>query len=89
MSDHIPAVKAIAEFDLIMANILARVHVALANDYRRALRQTHAQGGRLITAGFTTDHEAEVTAALIAAGFTIIDSEHCNEWVALAYQLQA
>ncbi|MBD1863089.1 MULTISPECIES: 50S ribosomal protein L11 methyltransferase [Trichocoleus] len=89
ISDQVPTVKAIAEFDLIMANILARVHVALADDYRQALRQNQAQDARLITAGFTTDHEAEVTAALAAAGFTIIDSECCNEWVALAYQLQA
>jgi ribosomal protein L11 methyltransferase len=87
ISDQISTVKAIAEFDLIMANILGRVHVALADDYRQALRQTHAQGGKLITAGFTTDHEPEVTAALNAAGFTVIDSERFNDWVALAYQL--
>ena len=87
ISDHISTVQGVAEFDLIMANILARVHVALAEDYRQALRQTHAQGGRLITAGFTTDHEAEVTAALTAAGFTVIDSERLDEWVALTYQL--
>ncbi|MBW4487419.1 MAG: 50S ribosomal protein L11 methyltransferase [Trichocoleus desertorum ATA4-8-CV12] len=87
ISDHIPTVQGAAEFDLIMANILARVHVVLAEDYRQALRQTHAPGGRLITAGFTTDHEAEVTAALTAVGFTVIDSERFDEWVALAYQL--
>lgn len=87
ISDHIPTVKAIAEFDLIMANILGRVHVALAEDYRQALRQTHPQGGKLLTAGFTTDHEAAVTTALSAAGFTVIDSERFNDWVALAYQL--
>nr|WP_290224952.1 50S ribosomal protein L11 methyltransferase [Trichocoleus desertorum] len=87
ISAHIPTVQGAAEFDLIMANILARVHVVLAEDYRQALRQTHPQGGRLITAGFTTDHEAEVTAALTAAGFTVIDSERFDEWVALAYQL--
>lgn len=87
MSDQVPTVPAIAEFDLIMANILARVHVALAKDYQQALRQTHPQGSKLITAGFTTDHEAQVTEALTAVGFTVIDSERFNDWVALAYQL--
>ncbi|MBH8567054.1 50S ribosomal protein L11 methyltransferase [Nostoc sp. CENA67] len=74
-------------FDLIVANILARVHIALAEDYQRSLRQTHTDPKLLITAGFTTDHEEDVVTALSAVGFEVIDSERLNEWVALAYRL--
>jgi ribosomal protein L11 methyltransferase len=75
-------------FDLIAANVLARVHIALADDFRQALRQTEAQPGLLITAGFTTDNEENVTTALTEAGFEVSDCERLNEWVALAYRLK-
>ncbi|MCG6135456.1 MAG: 50S ribosomal protein L11 methyltransferase [Nostoc sp. LLA-1] len=75
-------------FDLVAANVLARVHIALADDFRQALRQTEAQPGWLITAGFTTDNEENVTTALIEAGFEVSDCERLNEWVALAYRLK-
>ncbi|GAX35320.1 50S ribosomal protein L11 methyltransferase [Nodularia sp. NIES-3585] len=73
-------------FDLIVANIFARVHIALADDFREALRHHQAQPGLLITAGFTTDHEESVTTALTEAGFKVIDCERLNEWVALAHR---
>lgn len=76
-----------AAFDLIVANILARVHIALAPDFRRALRQTCRQSGVVITAGYTTDYEADVTAALTEEGFKLIDCERLDNWVALAHQL--
>jgi ribosomal protein L11 methyltransferase len=75
-------------FDLIVANILARIHIALADDFRQALRHTDAQPGLLITAGFTTDHEESVTAALTTAGFEVIDCVRFNEWVAFAHRLK-
>lgn len=84
--DNVPTIEATESFDLIVANILARIHIALAQDYRRALRQTDAHGGLLITAGFTTDHEESVTTALIEAGFKVVDCERWDEWVALAYR---
>lgn len=80
-------IDATGTFDLIVANILARIHIALADDFRRSLRHTDAQKGLLITAGFTTDHEESVTAALTAAGFEVIDDIRLNEWVALAHRL--
>jgi ribosomal protein L11 methyltransferase len=82
-----PAVQATSTFDLIVANIQARVHVALAKDFQRALRQTDAHSGLLITAGFTTDHEEMVVTALGAVGFEPVDCERLNEWVALAHRL--
>ncbi len=86
--DNVPTIKPTATFDLIVTNILARVHIALAHDYRHALRQTDAHAGLLITAGFTTDFEDEVNTALIEAGFEAVDCERFNEWVALAHRLK-
>jgi ribosomal protein L11 methyltransferase len=81
------SIAPIAAFDLIVANILAWVHVALAPDYHRALRQSETQASLLITAGFTIDFAGEVEAALSEAGFVATDRETFNEWVALAHRL--
>lgn len=85
IADEVPKIRPESAFDLIVANILARVHVQLAADYRSALRQTTQKPGLLITAGFTTDHEAEVVEALAQAGFAVVDSERQGDWVALAF----
>ncbi|MBD2018511.1 50S ribosomal protein L11 methyltransferase [Microcoleus sp. FACHB-53] len=86
-SENVPKIEATERFDVIVANILARVHIALADDFHRALRRTAAHPGLLITAGFTTDYEGEVVSSLREAGFETIDCERFNEWVALAYHL--
>jgi len=85
--NNVPKIEAIQAFDLIVANIQARVHIALADDFQRALRQTYLHTGLLITAGFTVDHEDNVIAALTEAGFEVVDSERLDEWVALAHRL--
>ncbi|AFY30922.1 50S ribosomal protein L11 methyltransferase [Calothrix sp. PCC 7507] len=85
--NNVAKIDTVEAFDLIVANILARIHIALADDFRQALRHTSLQTGLLITAGFTTDHEESVTAALTAAGFAIIDCVRFNEWVALVHRL--
>lgn len=75
------------EFDVIVANVLARIHIAVVPDFRQALRcQPH--GGVLITAGFTLDYQAEVDAALTQAGFEAIDSVQQEEWVALVHRIK-
>ncbi|TVP63169.1 MAG: 50S ribosomal protein L11 methyltransferase [Nodularia sp. (in: Bacteria)] len=86
--NNVPQIEAEDTFDVIVANIFSRVHIALADDFRRALRHHQAQPGLLITAGFTTDHEESVTTALTEAGFEVIDCERLNEWVALAHRCQ-
>lgn len=86
MMDPVPAIHVSNRFDLIMANVLARIHVALADDFRCALRSSQ-QAGLIITAGFTTDYEPEVDYALQAAGFEAVDREHLQEWVALVHRL--
>lgn len=81
--DKVPTINATETFDLIVANIQGRMHIALAPDFRQALRQT----GLLIAAGFTTDYEDAVSTALIDAGFEAVDCKRFNEWVALVYQI--
>ncbi|MCU0568907.1 MAG: 50S ribosomal protein L11 methyltransferase [Oculatellaceae cyanobacterium Prado106] len=95
---EVPAIAPEVTFDLIAANILARVHVTLAADFRRSLTvppqsptpqsPTPQTTGLLITAGYTTDYEETVEAALTAAGFQRIAEERSQEWVAVAYQVQ-
>ncbi|MGH7998107.1 MAG: 50S ribosomal protein L11 methyltransferase [Brasilonema sp.] len=89
--DNVPNIKATEAFDLIVANIFARVHIALADDFQRTLHQsngqTNAHAGLLITAGFTNDHEDDVNAALTEAGFEVVDCERLDEWVGFAHRL--
>ena len=87
-SENVPTFKSTSAFDLIVTNILARVHIALVQDYKRALRRTDAYGGLLITAGFTSDYEDEVTNTLIDAGFEAVDCARSDEWVVLAHRLK-
>jgi ribosomal protein L11 methyltransferase len=77
-----PAVAPAAQFDLIVANILARIHMALATDYGMALRPN----GILITAGFTTEFEAEIQDAFTEVGLQLIEAVRWNEWLALAHR---
>ncbi len=73
-------------FDLIVANIFARVHMALAADFRQALRCSE-QGGWLIAAGFTADYEPEITAAFAQEGFAVVECERLDEWIAIVFRL--
>jgi ribosomal protein L11 methyltransferase len=79
----VQSIDAQAPFDLIVANILGRVHVTLAADFRQALNP----GGLLITAGFNTDYEEAVREALVAENFEAIACERDQEWVAGMYRL--
>lgn len=87
ISGQVSTIQPTGTFDLIVANILARIHIALAPDLQRAIRRTKAEGGLLIAAGFTTESEDDVTTALRNVGFAAVDCERLNEWVALAYRL--
>lgn len=78
----VAAIQPMAAFDLIVANILARIHLKLAIDYHRALK-SHSL---LITAGFTTEFEPEVNLAFQQAGFVHLKTLRCNEWVALLHR---
>jgi len=85
VADEVPQIRPKAVFDLIAANILARVHVQLAADYRSALRCNAEKPGILITAGFTTDHEPEVVETLTEVGFAVVDTERQGDWIAFVF----
>ncbi len=70
-----------AVFDLIAANLIAKVLVILANDLAAALKP----GGRLVSSGIIDVKEAEVAAAFAAAGLTLLERHVEGEWVALVH----
>lgn len=72
----------VEEFDFIAANILANVHILLANELARALRPS----GLLATSGIIADRAAEVAAAFAAAGLDPIERLQEGEWVAFVHQ---
>jgi ribosomal protein L11 methyltransferase len=69
------------EFDLIVANILANVHVLLAPHLYRALKP----GGVLVTSGIIADREVDVVAAFTAAGLQGVERLQEGDWVALVH----
>jgi ribosomal protein L11 methyltransferase len=83
--DHlkaVPAIAAEAQFDLIVANIFARVHISLATEFAKALC---LNSGILITAGYTCDREVDIIEAMNSAGLTVCDRTQSNEWLAIAF----
>ena len=66
-------------FDLVAANLVASVLVAIAPALRAELRP----GGRLLASGIFIDREADVRSALIAAGLAIVRRDAEGDWVAL------
>ncbi len=66
-------------FDLVVANLIASLLVALAGDLAREL----APGGRLLASGIFVDREAGVRAALAQAGLRVLRGDVEGEWVAL------
>ncbi len=88
VTETVPTLEVHDRFDLIVANIFARVHIALAADFRQSLCCS-AQGGWLIAAGFTADYEPEITAAFAQEGFAVVECERLEEWVAIAFRLTA
>jgi ribosomal protein L11 methyltransferase len=66
-------------FDLVLANLIASVLVALAPELIAELRP----GGRLLASGIFVDREPDVRAAFAAAGLEVVDQSSEGEWVAL------
>jgi ribosomal protein L11 methyltransferase len=77
-----PAAGGQWSFDLIVANIIARVLAALAGDLAGALRAD----GVLIASGIIADREHEVVAAFADAGLRPLERRQEGDWVALVYQ---
>jgi len=66
-------------YDLVVANLIASVLVALADRLADAV----APGGRVLTSGIFVEREAEVAAALADAGLAPAGRTAEGEWVAL------
>jgi ribosomal protein L11 methyltransferase len=66
-------------FDLMVANLIASVLIALAP----ALRVELADGGRLLASGIFVDREAEVRCAFEAEGLEVVREAREGEWVLL------
>ena len=84
--NNVTAIDAQHNFDLIVANIFARIHISLAADYQQALRQSSDNGGILIAAGFTSDYEEAITTTFAENSLEKVDYEQLDDWVAIAYQ---
>lgn len=69
-----------APFDLVIANLIASVLIALASGIEREL----AVNGQWLVSGIFGDREAAVRDALAAAGLATTDRWADEEWVALA-----
>ncbi len=74
-----------APFDVVVANLIASLLVALAG----LLRDELLPGGRLVASGIFVDREAEVRAAFDAAGLAIDERTSEGEWVALVARRRA
>ena len=68
-------------FDLIVANLIAKVLIIVADDLHAAL----APSGTLITSGIIIDREDEVALTLAAAGLRPLARYVEGEWVALVH----
>jgi ribosomal protein L11 methyltransferase len=67
-------------FPLVLANLLAHAHLALAEHYARLV----APGGRLVLGGMLEDEDGRVTLALARAGFTARSRLALEGWAALS-----
>lgn len=67
-------------FDLLLANLYAELHQALAEGYRRALRP----GGVALLTGILEAKAGGVEEALERAGFRVLEREGAGEWVLYA-----
>jgi len=73
-------------FDLVLANLVAGLHIELAAELAHALRTgdgSPGSGGRLLASGIFIDREPEVRRALEAAGLEVTGRRHETDWVAL------
>jgi len=75
----LPEGAATQRFELVLANIIARVLTELAHELAAVL----APGGKLLASGIIDEHEAEVLAAFQAAGLAIDRRVQAGDWVTL------
>ena len=69
-------------FDLVVANLIASLLVALADELAGELRP----GGRLLSSGIFIDRADDVRLALEGAGLRLVERTGEGEWVALEFE---
>jgi ribosomal protein L11 methyltransferase len=78
--------------DLVLANLVASVLVALADDLAAAVRPgdgSPGSGGRLLASGIFVDRTDEVIESLMAAGMRVVERSQETDWVALDLERRA
>jgi ribosomal protein L11 methyltransferase len=80
--DETEATRLSAQYDLVLANIIARVIGSIASN----LAQVLAPDGILITSGIIEDRRHEAEQPLLAAGLKLIDQVMIDDWVTLIMQ---
>jgi ribosomal protein L11 methyltransferase len=78
---HVGSLDAIPgeRFELVLANLVAAIHVELAERYPAHL----APGAHLVASGIIEPRATEVTAALEAAGLLVAERRDDGEWTTL------
>ncbi len=71
--------------DVVLANLIASVLIALAGSLRDELRPT----GLLVASGIFVDREGEVADALTGSGFAVVERSAEGDWVALVARRRA
>ena len=77
--DEAEAASLAGQFNLVLANIIARVIGAIAPQ----LAQTLAPDGLLITSGIIEDRRHEAEEPLLASGLKLVDEVTIDDWVTL------
>jgi ribosomal protein L11 methyltransferase len=80
--DETEATRLANQYDLVLANIIARVIGSIASN----LAQVLAPGGILITSGIIEDRRNEAERPLLATGLKLIDQVMIDDWVTLILQ---
>ncbi|MGZ3622437.1 MAG: 50S ribosomal protein L11 methyltransferase [Ktedonobacteraceae bacterium] len=80
--DETEATRLAGQYDLVLANIIARVIGSIAPNLARVL----APGGILITSGIIEDRRHEAEQPLLATGLKLIDQVMIDDWVTLILQ---
>ena len=73
------AAEVTGAFDVVLANLVADVLVAIAPD----LRSRVTAGGTLVCAGIVQEKEGRVATALADAGLRVVDRDQREDWVRL------
>lgn len=73
------------EYELVLANIIARILIDLSVDLVRAVRP----GGRLVLAGIIESREADVVMAFANLGASVVTRRQSEDWVSLVLEQRA